>query len=250
MNLDTAFATSTSWKRTTWWRLFWRIDDVSVSASDLLRQCWLKEAEQRLAFLSGRILEAGLASVEQLQQPQQNQPEQTTLMPGELAHMPSRISTMQQESDSKPPFDYPWSPAISLSRLHMLNTLVPELHRKAQGLLLSTLSTIVGSTALAAWLYAATAGVALYESGAILSLGLVWSLRRLQTRWERERKAFASSTREDARRVLSEVESRLKKLVQQGGRAIVNAEDARSWREAREAVERCQVALAKATDGD
>jgi hypothetical protein len=50
--------------------------------------------------------------------------------------------------------------------------------------------------------------------------------------------------------VLSEVESHLKKLVQQGGRAIVNAEDARSWQEAREAVERCQAALAKATDGD
>ena len=247
MNLDSAFAISTSWKRTTWWRLFWRIDDVSVSATDLLRQSWLKEAEQRLAFLSGRILESGLASVEQLQQPEPDQQDQHSFIPGELAHVPSTLSTMQKASGSITPFEYPWPPAISLSRLHLLNTLVPELHRKAQGLLLSTLSTIAGSTALAAWLYAATAGVALYGSGAILSLGLVWSLRRLQTRWEKERTAFASSTREDARRLLGEVESHLKKLVQQGGRAILDTEDARSWREARAVVERCQAALAKAT---
>jgi hypothetical protein len=245
MNLDTAFASSASWRRTVWWRLFWRIDDVSISASDVLRQRWLTEAEQRLAFLSGRISEAGLATAEQLKQPANRYglDEAGTSTSGILPQMPSMLSTTYQWSLT----DAPWPQTITLSRVFMLNTLVPALHRKAQALLLSTLSTIAGSTALAAWFYVATSGVALYESGAILSLGLVWSLRRLQKKWEAERSGFASAVREDARRVLGEVEQHLRGLIRRGGRATVDPTDARGWREAREAAERCQEALDKAT---
>jgi hypothetical protein len=245
MNLDTAFASSASWRRTVWWRLFWRIDDVSISASDVLRQRWLTEAEQRLAFLSGRISEAGLATAEQLKQPANRYglDEAGTSTSGILPQMPSMLSTTYQWSLT----DAPWPQTITLSRVFMLNTLVPALHRKAQALLLSTLSTIAGSTALAAWFYVATSGVALYESGAILSLGLVWSLRRLQKKWEAERTGFASAVREDARRVLGEVEQHLRGLIRRGGRATVDPTDARGWREAREAAERCQEALDKAT---
>lgn len=254
LNLDTAFASSQSWRRTAWWRLFWRIDDVAISASDVLRQSWLKEAEQQLAFLSGRIAETGIASAEELR----NVP--TLLLDerlgggkamedatrtntfAELERLPSRFPTKQQ-GDDHTALVSPWPRTIGLSRLQILNTLVPDLHAKAQTLLLSTLSTIAGSSALAAWFYVATSGVALYESGAILSLGLVWSLRRLQKKWSQERDGFAVVVREDARRVLGEVDSHLRRLIHDGGRAVVNAEDARSRQEAREAVERCRKAL-------
>ena len=245
MNLDTAFTSSLSWRRTVWWRLFWRIDDVSISASDVLRQSWLTEAEQRLAFLSGRISETGLATAAQLKElPKSYEPDEIDSgTSGILPQMPSMLSTTQQWSLT----DAPWPQTITLSRLFMLQTLVPTLHRKAQTLLVSTLSTIAGSTALAAWFYVATSGVALYESGAILSLGLVWSLRRLQKKWEAERSGFASAVREDARRVLGEVEQHLRGLIRQGGRATVDPIDAKGWREAREAAERCREALGKAT---
>ena len=245
MNLDSAFATSTSWRRTVWWRLFWRIDDVSISASDVLRLSWLTEAEQRLAFLSGRISETGLATAAQLKElPKSYEPyDIDSATSGILPQMPSMLSTTQQWSLT----DAPWPQTIALSRLFMLQTLVPALHRKAQTLLVSTLSTIAGSTTLAAWFYVATSGVALYESGAILSLGLVWSLRRLQKKWEAERSGFATAVREDARRVLGEVEQLLRGLIRTGGRATVDPMDARGWREAREAAERCREALGKAT---
>jgi hypothetical protein len=249
-NLDTAFATSKSWRRTVWWRLFWRIDDVAVSASDVLRQSWLTEAEQRLAFLSGQILESGVASIQGLQRiPPVDAEVDEPGRSGQLTSTPSQLTTMQSRSETTTPFDFPWPPTISLTRLYMLNALVPEFHRKAQTLIVSTLSTITGSAGLASLFYAATGGVALYESGAILSFGLVWSLRRLQKKWEKERSDFASATREDARRVLGDVERHLRRLVQQGGRVMVNPEDVKSREDAMMAIERSRQALEKAIEG-
>ena len=257
LNLDSAFNASSSWRRTAWWRLFWRIDDVTISASEILRGSWLTEAEQRLAFLSGRLSESGLASAEQLRGPspkiisdaRREEMEEyernvgRTETVAELRQLPSLLARMQQQSGVNTLFNPPWSQTINLSRQYMLHTLVPGLHSKAQALLLTTLGTIGGSAALAAWFYAATAGIALYESGAIISLGLVWSLRRLQKKWSKEREQFAGVVREDARRVLGEVESHLRKIVDEGGRVQVKAEDVRNWREAREGVERCREAL-------
>jgi hypothetical protein len=259
LNLDSAFRSSPSWRRTAWWRLFWRIDDVTVSASDVLHRRWLNESEQGLAFVSGRIVEAGLATSEQLRSftPQllemESQAEMAvhealkthTESSAQLTQMPSMLARMKQESGVNAQFNPPWPQTIALSRQYMANTLVPDLHRKAQTLLLTTLSTIGGSAALSGWFYLATGGVGLYESGAIVALGVVWSLRRLQKRWGQERDGFASAIREDARRVLGEVEGHLRKLVKDGGRTVVRVEDEKSWQEAREAVQRCQDALDK-----
>ncbi|KAK3714861.1 hypothetical protein LTR37_007596 [Vermiconidia calcicola] len=257
INLDTAFSTSPSWRRTAWWRLFWRIDDVTVSASDILRRSWLTEAEQRLAYLSGRITEAGLANAENLRgssprlldeghqaemQEYETHKAQTETV-AELMQMPSLLTRMQQQSGVNAQFNPPWPQSINLSRQYMLHTLVPQLHRKAQALLVTALSTIGGSAALSAWFYVATSGSGLYESGAVVALGLVWSLRRLQKEWGVERDGFAELVREDARRVLAEVERYLRKVVNEDGRARVRVEDAQSWRVAREAVERCRSAL-------
>jgi hypothetical protein len=50
---------SRSWRRTTWSRLLWRVDDVGVAAEEVLRSHWLLDAESTLAFLAGRIEQAG-----------------------------------------------------------------------------------------------------------------------------------------------------------------------------------------------
>lgn len=263
LNLDTAFTTSPSWRRTSWWRLFWRIDDVTVSASEVLRRSWLTEAEQRLAFLSGRVLEAGLSTEDRLRASaprlldEGRQAEMVeyeiekdrTETVAELMQMPSMLSRMQQQSGLNALFNPPWPQTINLSRQYMLHTLVPELYGKAQALLVTTMTTIGGSAALGAWFFVATRGLGLYESGAIFALGLVWGIRRLQKRWTKEREEFASTVREDARRVLGEVEAHLRKLVSEGGKVSVRPEDEHSWREAREAVESCREALEKTDSG-
>ena len=258
-NLDAALSDSSSWRRTAWWRLFWRIDDVTISASEVLRGSWLTEAEQSLAFLSGRISEAGLETDDGfraltptlLEEPRKNEMQTYEALKAqretaaELKQMPSMLARMQAQSGVNALFDPPWPQIINLTRQYMLHTLVPELHRRAQRWLVGALSTIGGSVAFGTWLYVVTSGAALYESGAIVALGLVWSLGRLQKLWGTERNGFASTVHEGGRFVLGEVEAELRKMVSEGGRVNVRPEDVESWREAREAVQRCREAMEK-----
>ncbi|KAL8786056.1 MAG: hypothetical protein Q9213_003039, partial [Squamulea squamosa] len=49
-----------SWRKLAWWKLFWRVDDVSYILSDILRQSWLVDADRGIIYLAGRIEQAGL----------------------------------------------------------------------------------------------------------------------------------------------------------------------------------------------
>ncbi|KAI6880641.1 hypothetical protein KC360_g9078 [Hortaea werneckii] len=256
-NLTSALQSAT-WRRTAWWRLLWRIDDVSASASDILRLSWLTEAEQSLAFLSGRLAEAGLATPAQLkeigidrekieaelqQQVEEWQPKAAQILsPADLLQTNKLVEKVKRESGVNALFDPPWPQTIHLSRQQLLHNLVPSLHRQAQSLLLSTISTVGGTTALGAWLTIATSGD-LFAGGAVAALGLVWSLRRLQKLWGKERESFAVTVKEDGRNVLAEVERQMRRLVKEGGKIDLQEEDLRSWREARVALERCRSAL-------
>ncbi|KAF2769197.1 hypothetical protein EJ03DRAFT_99751 [Teratosphaeria nubilosa] len=271
VNLNTALSSYT-WRRTAWWRLLWRIDDVSVSAGDVLRLAWLTEAEQNLAFLSGRIVEAGIAgpaelkaagsvAVTQHELPQPNsssqaagevveteaqtwEPKRAQVMtPADLLSTPTLVSQIEQQGNAMMLFDPPWPQTIYLSRQHILNTLVPALHRRAQVLLLSTLSTIGGTSALGAWIMVAFTDM--YAAGSVASLGLVWSLRRLQKLWGKERDGFTEIIREDGRKVLGEVENSLRSIVQHGAKVEVRSEDRQSWTSARKAIASVQDELAK-----
>jgi len=266
-NLNTALD-SRPWRRTAWWRLLWRIDDVSVSAADLLRLHWLTEAEQTLAFISGRIAEAGLATADELREAgpatryaiegadriaftlSHWQPKQAAfiaaerpLHAAELWQADSLIARLKAQSGVDASFNPPWPRTIHLARQQMLHTLVPALHRRAQTLLLGTLSTSAAASALGAWIYVATAGAAVQSAGALAALGVVWSLRRLQRVWGREREGFVRTVRESGRRVLAEVETHLRRLVREDGRAGVGGEDVERWRRARAAVLRCREVL-------
>jgi len=260
MNITTALE-SRSWHRTAWFRLLWRIDDVTFSAADILQRSWLHEAEQNLAFLSGRIVESGIAIADELKL---GGVEQRLLEEGtkkemqtyeavkdhkesvaELMQMPAMLSRLQEQSGVNALFDPPWPQMITLSRATMLHTLVPNLHRRAQMLLVKTLTTIGGTSALGAWLMVASAGTAAAEAGAVAALGLVWSLRRMQTKWGARRNGFELAVRENGRRVLADVEGQLRHIVQQGGRVAVRPEDVQTWQRARDGVDRAREALSK-----
>ncbi|KAK3117466.1 hypothetical protein LTR53_001153 [Teratosphaeriaceae sp. CCFEE 6253] len=267
MNL-TAALDSRSWRRTAWWRLLWRIDDVSVAAADILHRSWLTEAEQTLAFLSGRINEADLATADELReagpvehhavegvedvafsmtkwQPVRAQaiPFRRGLQAADLFQEPALVARVKEQSGVNAAFNPPWPRTIQVARQQMLHTLVPDLHRRAQTLLLATLSTAGGASALGGWIHLATGGSAAQTGGAIAALGIVWSLRRLQMKWGTERAAFATTVQENGRRVLADVERHLRRLVREGGRASVRPEDIQSWQEARVAVAACRQAL-------
>ena len=260
MNMSAAFE-SKSWHRTAWFRLLWRIDDVTFSAADILQRSWLNETEQNLAFLSGRIVESGIATADELKLTgvEQRLLEQGTKQEmetyeavkdhkesvAELMQMPAMLSKLQEQSGVNALFDPPWPQMLTLSRATMLHTLVPTLHRRAQTLLISTLTTISGTTALGAWLMVATGGSAAAEAGAVAALGLVWSLRRMQTKWGAKRNDFEMAVRENGRRVLAEVEGQLRSVVSRGGRVVVRPEDVQTWQRARDGVDGAREALAR-----
>ncbi|KAL9576306.1 MAG: hypothetical protein Q9212_007215, partial [Teloschistes hypoglaucus] len=55
--LDRAFG-SKQWRKLAWWKLLWRIDDVTSITSDILQRSWLVDADRGILYLAGRIEEA------------------------------------------------------------------------------------------------------------------------------------------------------------------------------------------------
>lgn len=261
---------SRSWRRTSWSRLFWRVDDVGVAAEDVLRSHWLLDAEMGLAFLAGRVKEAGLydlgaatsSSATKAIPPGYPDPETEAAKPvskwsrffgkapprltnGELFNTNAALAKVQEETGVELFSLRPWPLTIHVTRQQLLHTLVPALQARAQSLLLQTSSTIAATSALGAWIYVATAGVGIPEAGAAATLGLVWSLRRLQRKWEESRRVWEDEVRERGRVVLRFAEEELRGTVARGGGAELRREDVEGWVRAREALEEVRGDLEK-----
>ena len=252
VSLATALA-SRSWRRTSWSRLLWRVDDVGVAAEGVLRNFWLLDAEAGLAFLAGRVEQAGFLRSGGSFNPDyalHKSDRPTTkfgeVISGERAYLSSPtipaarekaglldfftkevrtpsgaevlktdtlIAKVAEEGGINILHTRPWPLSIHFTRQKLLHTLVPTLQARAQSLLLQAMTTTGATSALGLWIYVATAGASLAEAGAVASLGLVWSCRRLQKKWEGERTAWEGEVREAGRVVLAEVEESLRGAV-------------------------------------
>jgi len=83
----------------------------------------------------------------------------------------------------------------------------------------------------------------LAEAGAVAALGLVWTLRRLQKKWEAEREGWEAEVREHGRVVLSEVEDVLRSVVRSNERGVLRQTDVEVWEKARGALREVKEAL-------
>ncbi|KAG9520871.1 Metallo-dependent phosphatase, partial [Aureobasidium melanogenum] len=283
---------SRSWRRTTWSRLLWRVDDVGVAAEEVLRSHWLLDAESTLAFLAGRIEQAGffrsrggvanfnpdyaMHASDRATDPKTGEAiskERAFLAPSQASSTPTTTKTSKGFfgkffTDKVPQpstadllnthaltakvaqtggidifHSRPWPLAIHFTRQKLLHTLVPSLQARAQGLLAQSLTTIGATSALGVWLYIATSGSMLAESGAIAALGLVWTLRRLQKKWEGERETWEAEVREHGRVVLSEVEDVLRTVVRENERGVLRQSDIEDWQRAKAALVEVKRAL-------
>ncbi|KAI4723408.1 hypothetical protein E4T48_00246 [Aureobasidium sp. EXF-10727] len=283
---------SRSWRRTTWSRLLWRVDDVNVAAEEVLRSHWLLDAESTLAFLAGRIEQAGffrsrggvanfnpdyaMHASDRAVDPKTGQvvsKERAFLAPSQASSAPTMTKSSKgffgrffTDKVAQPSaadllnthaltakvaqtggidifHSRPWPLAIHFTRQKLLHTLVPTLQARAQTLLAQSLTTIGATSALGVWLYIATSGTMLAESGAIAALGLVWTLRRLQKKWEAERQTWEAEVREHGRVVLAEVEDVLRTVVRENERGVLRTSDLEDWRRAREALSDVKRAL-------
>lgn len=292
VSLSTALS-SHSWRRTAWSRLLWRVDDIGVAAEEILRSHWLLDAESGLAFLSGRIEQAGFFRSRNavanfnpdyaLHAADRVVDKSGNALAGERAYLAPAAPATQSKSKGlwsrlfeekvKPPspaellqtetqlqkvkeqggidilHSRPWPLAIHFTRQKLLHTLIPSFQARAQSLLLASLTTTGATSALGVWLYIATSGSMIAEAGAIAALGLVWSLRRLQKKWEGERGIWEAEVREHGRVVLAEVEDVLRRVVRENERGVLRPEDLEDWGRARGALEEVARALEEVNGG-
>ncbi|KAK8154042.1 hypothetical protein BKA80DRAFT_243335 [Phyllosticta citrichinensis] len=262
--LDLAFD-GPYWRKLSWWKLFWRVDDVSMIASNILERRWLTDAEKGLIWVAGRLHEAGFFSSSQNTQtqptsvstPSRNPKFGDSPPPLYLSDLRKKPEDPVVDTDSpllhKPtPYVYPRH--IPLLRNYLLSSSIPPLQAAAQRLVLQTLSTSGAATALAALLHISALlpthlGIALsaYEAGGVGAVGIAWSLMRLQKKWEKEREVWEGVVREEGRVALREAEGWVREVVRDAGQAredkVAADESVTDRRKAREAVERAWRAI-------
>ncbi|KAK1490104.1 hypothetical protein CTAM01_10954 [Colletotrichum tamarilloi] len=228
--LDLAFA-GTRWRKLGWWKLFWRVDDVGVLTTDMLSQRFLPGAERELVYLAGRIAESGVASTT-TEPPVYAQPT------SELQKSLPESSTVAKAVTQKPK----WPTHIAFTRRYLHEETVPALQALAQKLVLQASSTSALTTALAGLLYVSQYASSIYEAGAVAALGVMWSLRRLQTKWETARTYWEGEVREEGRKAVRGVEQSVADTLD-GSREGAAVEGAEELRRAKELVEKAEDAL-------
>jgi hypothetical protein len=102
---------------------------------------------------------------------------------------------------------------------------VPVLQALAQKLVLQTLTTSTFTSALAGLMYISTISTSVYEAGAVAALGLVWSLKRMQGKWETTRRFWEGEVREEGRKAVRGVESAVGDVLKQTDIPLEGGED-------------------------
>jgi hypothetical protein len=221
-SLEEGFA-SKRWKGLAWWKLFWRVDDVGMITSEILEKRYLRRAEKEVIWTTGKFQQAGLLD-EPLQKTGNGAQEQETKEPG-------------AEGASRPLL--PWPTLIPASRARLLDTTVPSLQALAQRLVLFSVSTTTLTSALSALTYVSWSSATVYETCTMAAVGLIYSLRRQQVKWEAAQKFWEEEVREEGRTSLRETEQVLRETVQEGGRQVGESPQAK----AKVAIDRAKRAL-------
>lgn len=259
--LSAAFA-SRSWNRLKWYKLFFRVDDVSSTLTELLQRAWLFDAEKEMIWTSGRLYQSGLFGGLKSRRENSSVADESITSEAKLGAAP-RSMTIQDVLDRDrdiPAFDtpaglaplipQPYPQPIADARARLTNSSIPYMHTLAQSLVLQSLSTTFLSTAISALFYVSISATSAYEAGVVAALGTVWSLRRLQKRWEGARREWKIVLKEEGRGVLKSVEQHFRKLIREGGVVQPDKAGIKERERARDAVERVRYRLKELESDD
>ena len=243
------------WRKLAWFKLFWRVDDVGMLATDIMHRSWLVEAEKGIIWVGGGICQAGLLDPDQYQSGKVNRIKEIN-MPKFGSEPPSPLPRHTKQkvftsSHGAVIFDpaKPWSQYILSARYSLSSITIPPLQALSQRLLLQTISTTTATSALSILIYFSLSTTSIYEAGAVAALGLVYSLRRLQRKWEAARTEWIEHIREEGRRVLRNVEDVHREVVREGGKPEMDETGVEERAAAREAIRRVREALEKVKSG-
>jgi hypothetical protein len=250
--LEVAFA-GRRWQKLGWWKLFWRVDDVGMIATEILERRYLVEAEKEMIYLSGRVEEAGFFrcpaalddSSAYFKPLEQDPPRQWGRPPPvtKLAEGVIRKELLEEDPTIKLPPPRPWPTHIPISRSFLSTASVPSMQSLAQKLVLQALTGSSISAAFGALVYVANSSAPLYEAGAIFSFGIVWTLQRFQKKWEKARKDWESEVREEGRKSIQEIEGVMRATLRDLGKGDEMSEGSEEREVAGDAVARAKEAL-------
>lgn len=191
--LDLAF-TGRRWRKLGWWKLYWRVDDVAMLTNEMLSQRFLPTAEQELVYLTGRI--AGPKG-------EHHEYTQPKSVRDDGTHIDQSLTKLGSGEIATASSGLPkWPGHIAFTRRYLQNETVPALQALAQKLVLQSLGTSGVTTSLAALLYVSQFASTLYEAGAVAALGIVYSLGRMQKKWETARRFWEGDVREEGRKAV------------------------------------------------
>jgi hypothetical protein len=109
----------------------------------------------------------------------------------------------------------------------------------AQRLVFFSLSTTSLTSALSVLTYVSLPASSIYETCTIAAVGLIYSLRRQQRKWDAARTFWEEEVREQGRAALLETEEQLRTTVRDGGKSQVDV----TAHEARKAIADAREAL-------
>lgn len=202
-SLNQAFR-SRQWNNLSWWKLFWRVDDIGIICSHMVNKHWLVRSEVEGIWIGGKFQQAGLLKqgVETLS----------------TTEAPPTTAPQGDDASSATTTDADWPKRITKSRDGLVSTTVTALSVSAQKLVMSTVSTASLTSAISALAYMSTSSTSLYEVGTVAAVGLIYSLRRQQKRWEKARQHWEGQVRDEGRQTLKETEAGMRTTLQDAGR--------------------------------
>lgn len=243
--LDVAFD-GRRWRKLSWWKLFWRVDDVSMISSDILHRSFLTEADKNIIYLAGQIAQAKDVETSAYNDPNwAYKPVVVSEATPRLGDEPSppTLQTLPEPRHRVIKHETPeWPVHIPLARSHLSLTTIPALQALGQKLVLQTFTTSSFASIAAGLMYVSTISTGLYEAGAVAALGLVWSMKRMQTKWETARKCWEGEVREEGRRAVRGVEGVVTEVLADKIEPVVVDEE---LKRAREIVRRAEDALSR-----
>ncbi|KFY64782.1 hypothetical protein V496_03039, partial [Pseudogymnoascus sp. VKM F-4515 (FW-2607)] len=166
--LDQAFS-GRRWRALAWWKLFWRVDDVSAITSDILSSRFLTSAEQEIIYIAGKIDAAGVLAEPTTPRPSsanwaykdavapERDPDEDVPLGIEPTAPEPRVRDVIPVVDT--PLDgaiatpaikaHPWPLHIPLTRSYIASSSIPRLQALAQKLVAQTVGTTAFSSAFA-----------------------------------------------------------------------------------------------------
>jgi hypothetical protein len=250
---------SRNWRKLAWYKLFWRVDDVSLILTDLISNAWLPRTEKAVYEISGRLLQAGIPPSDFEEAPAEvkvvavRESVMASMEPlavagvasagtSTIAPIPGQTDVVLQKSRLNPPS---LASAISTARQAFMSRAITELTFSAQQIVLKTLTISGLSAGLSSLAFFSIAAGSIYESATIVALGTAYALRRMQGDWQTECKALEDGLLDAGRTVLRQTEERMRELVRDGRRLDEDSVETRTRREASEAVGKAKQALKK-----